>query len=124
MASGLDQHGEERRQVCTLMYCLGEGAEDVLSSTNISEADRKKYSAVLSKFDGFFQVRKNVIFERARFNRRVQKEGEMAEQYIAALYNLADNRNFREFKEEMIRDRLVAELEMGLCQRDYKRMKI
>ena len=63
MASGLDQHGEERRQVCTLMYCLGEGAEDVLSSTNISEADRKKYSAVLSKFDGFFQVRKNVIFE-------------------------------------------------------------
>ena len=50
MASGLDQQGEER-QVCTLMYCLGEGAEDVLSSTNniISEADRKKYSAVLSK---------------------------------------------------------------------------
>ena len=48
MASGLDQQGEER-QVCTLMYCLGEGAEGILSPPNISEANRKKYSAVLSK---------------------------------------------------------------------------
>ena len=54
-----------------------------------------------------------MIFERARFNRRVQKEGEMAEQYIAALYNLADNCNFRHFKEEMIRDRLVAGIRDG-----------
>ena len=68
MASSLDHQGEERQ----VMYCLGEGTEDVLSSTNnTSEANRKKYSAVLSKFNGLFQVRKNVIFERARFRYRL-----------------------------------------------------
>ena len=37
----------------------------------------------------------------------------MAEQYIAALYNLADNCSFHKFKEEMIRDRLVAGIRDG-----------
>ncbi len=31
----------ELRQVSTLLYCLGEEASDVLTSTNITEEDRK-----------------------------------------------------------------------------------
>ena len=41
-ASGLSQENEPR-QVSTLLYCLGEEAEDVLASANITEDDRKKY---------------------------------------------------------------------------------
>ena len=52
-------------------------------------------------------MRKNVIFERARFNRRNQSEGEPAEQYITVLYNLAENCKYGGLKNEMIRDRLV-----------------
>ena len=70
LASGLSAESKER-QVSTLLYTLGEDAEDVLSSTNISEDNRKKYAEVMSKLDSFFQVRKNVIYERARFNRRM-----------------------------------------------------
>ena len=51
---------------------------------------RKKYTGVLRKFDGFFKVRRNIIFERARFNRRNQLEGKLVEQYITALYSLAE----------------------------------
>jgi len=47
---------------------MGEEAEDILNSTNISNSDRKKYDRVVAKFDSFFKVRKNVIFERACFN--------------------------------------------------------
>ena len=47
---------------------MGEGAEDSLSLTGISSEDRKKYEVVMAKFDTFFNVRQNVIFERARFN--------------------------------------------------------
>ena len=93
--------------MCTLLYCFGEEAEDVLKSANITEEERKVYATVLGKFDAFFQVRKNVIFERARFNQRPQLEGKTAEQYIAMLYNLADSCNFGALKGEMIRDRLV-----------------
>ena len=106
LASGLADESEEK-QVSTLLYCLGEDAEDRLTSTNISAGDRKKYEAVLNKFDEFFQVRKNIIFERARFNRRSQLPEESAEQFIISLYGLADGCEYGDLKEEMIRDRIV-----------------
>ena len=61
----------------------------------------------MEKLDGFFQVHKNVILERARFNRRNQHEGEPVEEYITCLYNLVDNCQYGDLKAEMIRDRLV-----------------
>ena len=82
-ASGLSQESGER-QVSTLLYCLGQDADDVLRSTNIAEDKRKDYQEVLAKFDAFFGVRKNVIFQRACFNRRTQQADESVEQYIAA----------------------------------------
>ena len=106
VASGLNKE-DEPRQVSTLLYCLGEEADDVLSSTNITKEDRDKYDTVIAKFDAFFQVRKNVIFERAKFNRRIQKEGESAEQYITALYSLVETCEYGTLKEEMLRDRIV-----------------
>ena len=38
------------------------------------------------QFEGFFKVRKNIIFERVRFNRRNQLEGEMAEKLDGCEY--------------------------------------
>ena len=85
-----------------------------MTSTGVTADERKSYSEVLAKFNGFFTVRKNVIFERAVFNRRQQAEGETAEQYIAALYNLASNCNYGELQNEMIRDRLVVGIRNSL----------
>ena len=83
-----------------LLYCLGEEAETVLASTKV-------YDTVLAKFNSFFKVCNNVIYERARFNRRKQLEGEPAERYIFELYQLANQNEYGALKEEMIRDRLV-----------------
>ena len=65
---------------------MGETAEDVLSSTDITAEEKQTYASVIAKFDSFFKVRKNVIFERARFNSRCQKDGESVEQFITSLY--------------------------------------
>ena len=62
------------------------------------------------KLDEFFKVRRNVIFERARFNRRVQKEGESADQFITALYELIETCEYGDLKGEMLRDRIVVGL--------------
>ena len=78
LASRLLQESEEH-QVNTLLYCLGEEAEDILVSTNIGEEDRKKYDSVLTKFDSFFSVRKNVIIERTKFNKCSQLPDEPVE---------------------------------------------
>ena len=91
----------------TLLYSMGEEADDVLSSTNITEEERRVYATVMGKFEGFFKVRKNVIFERARFNRRNQLDGETSEKYITELYRQIDSCKYGDMKEELLRDRLV-----------------
>ena len=106
-ASGL-QSADETRQVSTLLYCMGEEAEDVLTSTGISDEEWKWYDAVMSKLDGFFKVRKNQIFERTRFNQRNQSEGKSVEQSdITALYHLIETCKYRDLTDEMLRDGLV-----------------
>lgn len=105
-ASGLSEENQAR-QVSTLLYCLGENAEETLASTTIEEAHRDDYEKVMEAFDAFYQVRKNVIFERACFNGRVQREGESVEQFITSLYSLAENCAYGELANEMIRDRIV-----------------
>ena len=106
LASGLSAESDDR-QVSTLLYCMGENAEDILVSTNISDDDRKKYVSVVRQFDDFFKVWKNVIFKRARFNRRCQAAGETIEQFITSLYTLAESCDYGDLKDQMIRDRIV-----------------
>ena len=54
---------------------------------------------------------KNVILERARFNRCNQLPEESTEEYITVLYQLIDLCEYGNFKDEMLRDRLV----VGIC---------
>ena len=57
VASGLSAEGQAR-QVSTLLYCMGEEAEDVLTSTSITTDEKKDYETVLGKFNEYFKVRK------------------------------------------------------------------
>ena len=107
IASGLEQE-DEKREVSTLLYCLGEESQAILDSTGVpSEEAMTSYDGIIETFESFFKVRKNVIFERARFNRCNQAPGETSEQYIMELYKLAKDCECGAMKEEMIRDRLV-----------------
>ena len=117
IASGVSVESELRK-ISTLLYCLGPDAEDVLVSTNINSEERKKYCDVVKKLDDFFKVRRNVIFERARFNQHSQLDGETIDQYIAVLHNLAENCDYGMLKSELIRDRIVVGIrDSALSQR-------
>ena len=74
-ASGLTKE-EEESQINTLIYAIGDEADDVLSSFKLSAANLKKYDVVKKRFDDYFMVRRNVIFERAKINLRKQEDGE------------------------------------------------
>ncbi len=75
--------------------------------SEISHEDKKVLDSVITKYDAHFKVRKNLIFERACFNRRQQEKGESIELFITSLHQAADNCEYGAIKEEMIRDRLV-----------------
>jgi len=102
VASGLSKE-DEIQQVSMFLYCLGEEADDILASTNITDEDQKKYSEVLAKFDGHFKVRKNVIFEWTRFN-RWEQEGETVEHFISSLYQLSEDCEYGAMRNELISD--------------------
>ena len=69
----------------TLVYTE---ADDILISFKLSKNDRKKYE-VVKKFTSYFIKRRNVIYERARFNCRRQEEGEAVDAFIMDLHCLA-----------------------------------
>ena len=71
--SGLTSKSEEN-QVNTLIYTIGDDADDILYSFRLTEADRKKYDTVSDKFKALFVKRRNPIYERAKFNMRRKEE--------------------------------------------------
>ena len=62
---------------------------------------------MLAKFDAHFAVTKNVIFERAHFNKRKQEKGESIELFITDVNQLAESCEFGTMNNELIRDRIV-----------------
>ena len=72
----------EKVQVATLLTVIGEEARDVYSTFTdwAAEGDQDKIAPVLQKFAEYCQPRKNVPFERYRFNRRTQEVGESYDQ--------------------------------------------
>lgn len=109
VASGLSDR-DESVQVSTLIYAMGEEAEDILASFELNEADRSKYDNVKKSFEDHFVKRHNPIFERARFNQRMQQQGETVDSFVTALHSLAEHCDYGPLREQMIRDRLVVGL--------------
>lgn len=106
VAAGLNGK-EEDYQVNSLLYAMGDKADDILSTLGLREEECGKYMIVKEAFDKHFIGKHNVIYERARFNKRCQEPGESAESFIAAVYKLAENCQYGPLQNEMIRDRLV-----------------
>ena len=109
VASGLTAK-DEAIQVNTLIYNMGDQADDILISFSLSEDDKKKYEIVKGKFESHFVKRRNTIFERARFNQRRQEEDESVDSFITDLYGLSEHCSYGAIRDEMIRDRLVVGL--------------
>ncbi|XP_060531121.1 uncharacterized protein LOC132704835 isoform X3 [Cylas formicarius] len=71
------------------------------------------FQETLVGFDHYFFPKKNVVFERARFNRRRQQPGEPVESFITDLHVLSEHCEFvctcgsTTMKNDFIRDRIV-----------------
>ncbi|UYV82470.1 K02A2.6-like [Cordylochernes scorpioides] len=105
-ASGLINN-PENEQVNMLVYCMGDNADDILLSCKIASDQLENYGKVIECFERHFIPRRNIIYERARFNQRCQQEGEKVNEFITALHSLAEHCNFGMLHDELIRDRIV-----------------
>ena len=81
--------------------------DDTLRSFTLPEADQKKYEMVRNRFEQHFVKRRNIIFERTRFNQLKQEDGEMADSFVITLYSLAEHCGYGDLHDEMIQDCMV-----------------
>ncbi|KAK0150891.1 Gag-Pol polyprotein [Merluccius polli] len=90
----------EANQVNTLIYCMGDEADDILRGHDLSDAQRQQYTSVRATLETYFVPRKN----------RVQQPNEAVDAFITALYALAENCKYGALHDELIRDRIVVGL--------------
>ena len=105
-ASGIASKSEES-QVHTLVYSMGDKADDILRSFHLPVDDEKKFSVVKERFERHFVKRRNTIFERAKFNTRKQRDGETVDDFITDVFCLAEHCGYADLHDEMVRDRIV-----------------
>ena len=98
---------EEGKLVSTFLYSMGNVADDILATLTGVDESTTAYVDLLAAFDAHFGGRKNTIFARVKFNRRVQRVGETVDNFIQDLHKLAEDCEYGALKDELIRDRIV-----------------
>ena len=97
-------------QVATLLTVVGEDTREVHSTFCewATDGDERRIQQVLRRFSEYCQPRKNVPFERYKFNKRTQEHSEQYEQYKTALRKLSEACEFDTITpNEILRDRLI-----------------
>ena len=77
----------------------------------------KSYGELVAVLKAHLKPKVLVIAERFRFHQCRQRENETATQYMAELRKLADKCQFKDYLEEVLRDRFVCGLREELVQR-------
>ena len=90
-------------QISTMIYAMGDQVDDILRTLNIP--NDSTYDQLKQSVDRYFGVRRNLIIERATFNRRQQ--GESVDVFIQDLYRLVEHCEYGELREQLLRDRIV-----------------
>ena len=53
---------DEKRQVSSLLYAMGEKADDMLESFGLSDDNWKSYTTARDKFEAYFVKKRNIVF--------------------------------------------------------------
>ena len=119
LASGLSEK-DAGIQAAAFLHVAGSEALEVYNTFSWPTADDKnKVDKIMEKFDQYCNPRKNVTWERHKFNTRNQQPGETIDQYVTDLKTKAQTCEFAELKDGLIRDRIICGI---ICDRTRARL--
>ncbi|EZA47292.1 hypothetical protein X777_16444, partial [Ooceraea biroi] len=104
--TGLSDKSEQDK-INLLCYTMGEKSEEVMIQVMPSITASTRFAEVKAKFDAYFSPKRNVIFERYKFNSRVRETGETVDSFVTALHSLAETCEYGVLRNDLIRDRIV-----------------
>ena len=97
----------DRQQISTLLYTLGQESEELFGTFDLGEEEYLEYEDVVAAFESYLGLRKNIVYERAKFLKRRQRAGEPIDAFINDLHKLAANCELGTLKDSLIRDLVV-----------------
>ncbi|KAK3741617.1 hypothetical protein QZH41_019256 [Actinostola sp. cb2023] len=97
----------EKIQYSTFLTIAGEDALEIYNTFTFEEAEANKVKPLIKKFEAYCNPRKNVTYERHKFNTRCQEPDEKIDRYVTELRKLAKSCEFSELTDSLIRDRIV-----------------
>ena len=119
LASGLAEKAAGV-QAATFLHVAGPEALEVYNTFSwTTDDDKNKVDKIMEKFDQYCNPRKNVTWERHKFNTHNQQPGETIDQYVTDLKTKAQTCEFAELKDGLIRDRIVCGI---TCDRTRARL--
>ena len=93
------------------MTCIGPDALEIHTGLTFpSEDDRQNIDKGLELWQNYCIGKTTVIYERYRFNNRLQESDDSIDAYTTALRTLAETCEFGSLKEDLIPDRLVCDI--------------
>ncbi|XP_072380845.1 uncharacterized protein [Diabrotica undecimpunctata] len=90
MASGKSGKSDEVK-VAILLNLIGEEGIEIYNSLELTEVQQGKLADVLEAFESYVTPRKNVVYERYLFYKRIQEEGEPFDHFLTDLKNKVRN---------------------------------
>ena len=93
-------------QTAVFLHTIGTPGLKIYNSFEFND-DARNLKVILQKFNDYAIGELNETYERYKFNKRSQKDGENFETYLASLRTLAKTCSFEPLTDSLIRDRVV-----------------
>ncbi|KAL1421355.1 hypothetical protein MTO96_023149 [Rhipicephalus appendiculatus] len=94
-------------QVTNFMTAIGSEAQKIYKTFPLSEAESKDVEAVKAKFKEHFTPNINPAYERYKFNKMKQQEGESFTDFLTEARLQANKCQFGNLTGELLRDRII-----------------
>ncbi|KAK9737744.1 hypothetical protein QE152_g10398 [Popillia japonica] len=109
IATGIDKwpSSEEEKKIRILFTLIGDKAMFKYDRFKLSDDEKTTVNNVISAIRSRLISKRNVIYERAMFNSCNQETDEKFDDYYRKLEKLIENCEFKDFKSDLLRDRIV-----------------
>jgi len=96
----------EEEKCAYLMIWVGEKGRTLFETWTLTADERKVLKTYLDKFEAHVKPKTNIVFNRYKFQSRIQSESETFDQFVTDLQTLVKECSYDK-EDEMVRDRIV-----------------
>ena len=123
LVSGLSEK-DEKLQLAAFVKGLDSDALDVYNAVHFNdEADRKSFKKTFELMENHYVGELNIVYERFMFFQRSQGKDESFQSYLTAVQKLVGTCDFKDLRDDMIRDRIVCGIANITTQRQLLQKK-